>query len=187
MPELNKTKLLIIGPNNVKGFNRILLNILPKKASVYLATLMGYTTDYHVAQSAIKKNKLSNDVHFLGGIKFNQMVNILRQSNLMIMPNIPFHGDKEGFGLVILEANISGKYVLGANIEGITSAIHDEYNGSLLESKDATEWVNTINRLKENKTELQDKGIKAKQYVLENFGWDKMVFEYEKFFQQILS
>ncbi len=188
MPGLpNNYKYLIVGPNNVSPTLKFILSIIPSKLSIFISTLMGFTTDYHVAQQSIIDNNLQNQVYFLNGVPFADLVNILSSSSLMIMPNIPFHGDMEGFGLVVLEANICEKYVAASDIEGITSAIHQNENGELISPQNAYAWHERINVLTSDLKLLDSKGQKAANYVKNNFGWDKMVNEYEAYFKTIYS
>ena len=188
MPELDKNvHYIIIGPNNVKGFTRLLLSILPKSWSRFLSTLMGYTTDYHLALRKSKNHNLQNRVHFLGGVPFNELVSAIKASDLMIMPNVRFEGDMEGFGLVILEANICEKYVLGSELEGITSAIHNDKNGTLIQSGNSKDWIEKIRLETKSRDQLKQKGRKAREYVVEKFSWKKMARSYEAFFQEIVE
>lgn len=186
MPKLDENvKYIVIGPNNVSGGLKVFLRLMPSKFARFLSTLMGFTTDYHRAQQAIETQKLEDRVFFLNGIPFKDLVNFLSNSSMMVMPNVPFEGDMEGFGLVILEANICKKYVLASNIEGITSAIHAGQNGILLPTKDAEAWINSIYTLLSDMVDLDKKGNHAASYVKENFGWQKMVDKYIAYFEQI--
>lgn len=179
------THYIIIGPNNVtKGVKRI-FKILPKKWARFIATLNGFTTDYRRAQDAIQANGLSKRVKFLDAVPFEGMVKLLLSADLFIMPNKPFAGDMEGFGLVILEANMCNKFVLGSNIEGITSAIHEGENGNLLPPLDQEAWIQKTSQLLADSNALKIMGTQAKEYATQHFGWDKMVDDYIAYFEQI--
>lgn len=186
MPKLpDHFKYIVIGPNNVSSFLNTFLKIMPKRLSRFIATLMGFTTDYNEAIKAIESQNLKNRVFFVDKVAFPDLVNLIRGSHLMVMPNIPFEGDMEGFGLVILEANMCEKYVLGANMEGITSAIHNHSNGELIPSQDQAQWVSKILELESDRTRLANLGEQAMNYARNNFGWQKMVKEYIAFFNKI--
>ena len=188
MPNLpSNYKYLIVGPNNVTGITRFLLRIMPNKLSRFVATLMGFTTDYDRANEAITRNNLGDRVFFLNKLPFPDLINVLQKSQLMVMPNVDFDGDMEGFGLVILEANVCEKYVLATNIEGITSAIHDGENGSLLPLRNVNEWVNQIMLKTDDLVSLNKDGIRAKEFVFEQFSWSKMVSQYEQYFEEITA
>jgi phosphatidylinositol alpha-1,6-mannosyltransferase len=188
MPELdNHYQYIIIGPNNVTCLTKLILSILPSSWSRFLSTLMGFTTDYHKAKKEAKKKGIEKRIHFLGGIPFNELVSLLKSSDLMVMPNISFNGDMEGFGLVILEANICEKFVLASDLEGIRSAIHQEKNGIRIANEKADQWIAKIKEICNSKSLLDKKGKEASAYVKQNFSWTKMTKEYELFFEKIIE
>lgn len=70
------------------------------------------------------------------------------------MPSITAKdGDKEGFGLVILEAFASGLPIVASRSGGITDIVKDGVNGYLAEEKDVSGLADRINIV------LQDKNI----------------------------
>ncbi len=96
------------------------------------------------------------------------------------MPNIQVDGDEEGFGLVALEASIRGTYVLAAGIEGITDAVIDGENGSLLPTGDAQAWAKKIKELLSDKPRLAVLSEKGKHFTRANYSWNNMVNGYKE-------
>jgi glycosyltransferase involved in cell wall biosynthesis len=119
-------------------------------------------------------------------LNYHELQYVLSQATLMVMPNITVKGDAEGFGLVSLEANMHGLYVLAADVDSIPSAVHDGHNGSLIAAGDPEQWVAEINAFLEMSDEdIQEKGRSAQSYVQSTFSWPKMAAEYREFFKRI--
>ncbi len=51
-------------------------------------------------------------------------------SDFLVLPSLD---SSEGFGLVLLEAMVTGKPVIGSNVGGVAGVIRDEENGFLVE------------------------------------------------------
>lgn len=112
---------------------------------------------------------------------------ILNKSDLFVMPNIKVTGDMEGFGLVALEANLQGTYVLAADLEGIRDAVTDGQNGRLIGSGRADLWVSEIKQLLESSTDVETLVEPIRTHLELNFPWEKMVDNYAKVFQKIID
>lgn len=91
---------------------------------------------------------------FLGAKTHEELKGIYASADLFVMPSITAKdGDKEGFGLVILEAFASGLPIVASRSGGITDIVKDGVNGYLAEEKDVSGLVDRINIV------LQDKNI----------------------------
>ncbi len=91
---------------------------------------------------------------FLGAKTHEELKGIYASADLFVMPSITAKdGDKEGFGLVILEAFASGLPIVASRSGGITDIVKDGVNGYLAEEKDVSGLADRINIV------LQDKNI----------------------------
>lgn len=91
---------------------------------------------------------------FLGAKTHEELKDIYASADLFVMPSITAKdGDKEGFGLVILEAFASGLPIVASRSGGITDIVKDGVNGYLAEEKDVSGLADRINIV------LQDKNI----------------------------
>lgn len=90
-------------------------------------------------------------VVFLGPKSHEDLKNIYASADIFVAPSITAKdGDKEGFGLVILEAMASGLPVVGSNSGGIPTIIKDGINGFLTEEKNSMDISEKINILLNN-------------------------------------
>ena len=183
LPHLNSDAiLLLIGP---RSHAPQWLSALPIPFQHQLAIAFSMPSDEMALQSAMQQKAVQQKVYALGKLPFSEVRQLLSIADLFIMPNLPIAGDMEGFGLVALEAAISGTPVVAANIEGIQDAIQDGQNGWLLPTADKTVWINSINKLLADPANLKNFGRKAQSYTLNTFSWEKMAEGYNDVFKKI--
>ena len=85
---------------------------------------------------------------FLGAKTHDELKTIYSSSDIFVAPSITAKdGDKEGFGLVFLEAMASGLPVVGSNSGGIPDIVNDGENGFLTEEKNSHDLAKKINYL----------------------------------------
>jgi phosphatidylinositol alpha-1,6-mannosyltransferase len=186
MPRLDTdTIYLIIGPpqKHIKKLN-MFFKLLPSEFSHQLSLLLGLGMDEIDIQDAIKRNKLEKRAFYMGKLPFEEMIQILKASDLFIMPNIKIRGDAEGFGLVALEAAVCGVPVLASSLEGITCAVIDGMNGFLAPPENEVAWVEKIDTLLSDRFSLKKAGDLAQRYTTKNYAWEKMVEGYITIFEK---
>ena len=80
---------------------------------------------------------LSNQVKFLGWQSQAQIVDLMRESDIMITPSVTARdGDKEGIPMVLMEAMASGLPVISTYHSGIPELIEDGVSGLLVPERD---------------------------------------------------
>ena len=128
-----------------------------------------------VGDGPLRKNleeqaaEMKDKVAFLGAKTHEQLKKIYASSDVFVAPSVTAKdGDKEGFGLVFLEAMASGLPVIGSNSGGIPSIVKDTENGFLVKEKDVDDLGEKINLLitdQELYRKYSENAIKtAKQY-----------------------
>ena len=81
-------------------------------------------------------DKYADKIEFLGAKSHKELPVIYASADIFVMPSITTKkGQKEGLGLVLLEAMASGLPVIGTNSGGIPELVKDGYNGFLIEEK----------------------------------------------------
>ena len=126
---------------------------------------------------------ISDKVVRTGKLPFNEITEIMSVADAFVMPNIEVEGDMEGFGLVCLEAVLSGAKVFAAASGGIIDAIQSGKNGWLLTSGDHKEWIRKINSISSHDYESELPTYQRIKYTVENFSWKKMVKQYFECFE----
>jgi glycosyltransferase involved in cell wall biosynthesis len=93
------------------------------------------------------------------------------------MPNVVVPGDIEGFGLVALEAAVTGLPVVAARLQGIVDAVHHGGNGVLVETGDAAGFTKAVLEVLEYAPERR---AAIREYTLRHFSWQSMAEAYER-------
>ena len=184
MPLLSEdTLLLMTGPmKDEPSFLEKNISSLP--GGHHLQLLLGIASDAGEVNDLLKTTR---NAHHLGSIPYNDLLQLFSLADLFVMPNIRVDGDEEGFGLVALEASIRDTYVLAAGIEGITDAVIDGENGSLLPTRDAQAWAKKIEELLSDKPKLAVLSEKGKQFTHANYSWNNMVNGYKEVFDKLIG
>ncbi len=180
LPQLDKNIIyLIVGPTdpNIRRIN-FLLNLLPKRLAHLLVLALGLGLDEIDVSEALEREEIKGHAFYLGKQPFEDMVQILKHSDMFVMPNIKVMGDAEGFGLVALEASVNGTPVIASSLEGITCAVIDGKNGFLVPPENEGAWIEKIHAILSDTSHLKEFGELAKQFTITNFAWKKMVDGY---------
>jgi glycosyltransferase involved in cell wall biosynthesis len=75
---------------------------------------------------------LENKVRFLGFVSEQRKLGLLRRAHLLVHPSV-----KEGWGLVVIEANTRGTPAVGYRVSGLRDSIQDGKTGLLVEAHNA--------------------------------------------------
>ena len=93
-----------------------------------------------------KKLNLESKVVFLGRISEKEKEEELKNCDILIMPS---HIDEkayqvEGFGIVYIEANMYGKWVIARNMGGVRSAVLDGVTGRLIDNSRPSDIIKAV-------------------------------------------
>lgn len=108
---------------------------------------------------------LKDRVEFLGAKTHKELPVIYASADIFVAPSVTAkNGDKEGLGLVLLEAMASGLPVIGSNSGGIPELVKNNYNGFITQERDVQDIADKINYLLNNDKErekIAQNGIKV--------------------------
>ena len=91
---------------------------------------------------------LSDRVHFIGWRSQDQLPELLRTSDICVIPSLLARdGDKDGLPVALLEAAASGTPVIGSDVAGIPDYLIHEKNGLLCPPGDANALAKQLHRL----------------------------------------
>ncbi len=118
---------------------------------------------------------LKNNVQFLHDLDYNKLIGEIKKSNVLALPST-----REGFGMVLAEANACRIPVVAYASGGVVEVVEDGVNGYLVEPLDIKKfYLQTLYLLKNFKNSTQ-MGINGRLIVEKNFEWDNIVEKYEK-------
>lgn len=170
-----------------KGVEWFIRNVMPKLPENYILVAAGGGVAKKTAgdesifsdcADCAKELDLEKRVRLIPNIPQPDMNILFNACDLYISPNIKVPGSMEGFGITAIEGGSCGRVVLASDLEGLKDAIIDGQNGFLLPPENTEAWTNKINDLLSNDDFRNEFGQKARQYVLNNFTWEKIANKY---------
>ncbi len=127
----------------------------------------------------IARLRLEDHVNILGGVSEEQLTDLYRLCDLVVLPVIPLKDDVEGFGIVLLEAAAAGKPAVATRVGGIPDAVEDTQTGILVEPGDYTRLSQSIIVLLTNDAMRSRLGGYAQRRAAEKFSWQRIIEKQE--------
>ncbi|MGL4393972.1 MAG: glycosyltransferase family 4 protein [Brevinema sp.] len=125
-------------------------------------------------KALVQERDLSDFVIFKGFVSENEKKEILSSSEAFIFPS-----EKEGWGIVALEASAMETPVFGFQVQGIKDAVKNGVNGYLLPFADTELLAQKLSEYL-NADEIQKQRLQASSLCYaKNFSWDKICQEFE--------
>ncbi len=112
--------------------------ILVKNYELYHLYVAGNGSKLKVAEDYVIKNNIKN-VHFLGFVKGDEKLNILKESDIFLFPT--YH---EGLPINVLEAMSAGLPIVTRPVGGINDFFENGKMGYLIKNKNPTEFAEKI-------------------------------------------
>ncbi len=105
---------------------------------------------------------IKEKIQFLGPKTHDELKVIYASADIFCIPSYTTEkGEKEGFGLVSLEAMASGLPVVASDCGGLSTIVRDGYNGYLVQEKDSRDMALKINALLHNEEQRNQLGRNA--------------------------
>jgi N-acetyl-alpha-D-glucosaminyl L-malate synthase BshA len=132
------------------------------------------------AERLVFEKKLTDKVCFLG--KLETFTEILQGTTVFLLPS-----ESESFGLAALEAQSCGIPVVASNAGGIPEVVIDGETGFLSDIGDVQDMAKNVLKIINDSALAKKLGENARKRVLDNFSYDKLIEEYEKYYLYTLS
>ena len=133
--------------------------------------IVGDGPDKPKLEEMVKSKKLSNNITFTGSLEKQEAVfAYMKSSKLFIFPS-----EREGFGIVVLEANACGLPVICTDAPNNASKdlIENEKNGCVVEAGNIEQMADAINKLLDSKEKLKQMSESSKQ-IAKSYSWEKI-------------
>lgn len=182
---LQKHRMLLTVGRQVerKGHEWFIRNVLKKiHSKVVYVTIGDGPREYDIAR-AVDDEEVDHQVFLLGRQPDDVLKKAYAASDLFIMPNVPVEGDMEGFGIVLLEANMSRTPAVAADLEGIKDVITNGKNGYRITPRDDEQFAHKIDDLLDEN--LQEFGKKNRVFVENKFSWQHVANRYVEYFKKV--
>ena len=114
-----------------------------------------------------------NKIEFLGERNYKDIPQILANTDIFVNPSY-----SEGLPTSVLEACAAGCAVVATDVGGTNEIVHDQVTGFLIHPGNRQELVEKINFLIEDRVIRDTLGKKAKEYIINNFSWDQIIWRW---------
>lgn len=115
---------------------------------------------------------LNNRIKFLSDLEYSEVIREIKKSNILVLPST-----REGFGMVLVEANACNIPVITYKSGGVVEVVEDGRNGFLVEPRDINNLSLKIRLLLENEDLSRKMGEYGRRKVEKCFTWDNIVNE----------
>lgn len=161
-----------------KGFAWFVQEVMPLLPNDVHYWLAGEGPEAEEIAAAARNKGMTERVRLLGRISEQNLELLYAGSDLFVMPNIPVRGDMEGFGVVMLEAGLSGLPTIGARLEGISDVIEEGENGHLVMSGDAWGYSEAVMQYYRDDARLEAASERAAYHVRSRYSWQAVAEKY---------
>ena len=143
--------------------------------------IIGDGSERENLESLAEELGLKERVKFLGQISNEKIPEYLAAADCFVLPSL-----KEGFGIVILEAQAAGIPVIGTRVGGILDIIEDQKTGILVKPKNPKVIAQAISKIYSQPEFAKDLAQNAKAN-LEKYDWDKIAERVYKVYETPLE
>lgn len=186
IPLENNFMLLTVGRKvKRKGHEWFIRKVMPQLDENIVYVTIGDGPEFDNIDETADKSAHEHRIFLLGRQPDEVLKQAYAAADIFVMPNIPVEGDMEGFGVVLLEANMAKTPAVAADLEGIKDVITQGKNGYRVPTLDATEFANAVKQILSNN--LEQFSEQTRNYVQEQFSWHYVAQEYIDFFQTIIN
>jgi L-malate glycosyltransferase len=123
----------------------------------------------------IEEYGLNKGVSFLANLDYEELIAEMKKSNLLALPST-----REGFGMVLAEANACGTPVVAYASGGVVEVVENGVNGFLVNERDIEDLSLKILDLLQNLEKSEIMGTHGRLIAEKQFEWNKNLEKYEK-------
>lgn len=139
-------------------------------------------------KSQVRKLGLEKSVCFPGKMTSRELAGFYATADMFIGPSVETEaGDREGLGVVFLEAMACGTAVIGSKSGGIEDIIKDGETGLLSTPKDPSEISSKILHLLKDEPFRERMAEKGREFVEKNFSWDSIGEKFSSLYLKLIK
>jgi glycosyltransferase involved in cell wall biosynthesis len=132
--------------------------------------------------ASLEAANLSGNFKFLGNLKEDALPAVYNCADVFVLPSI-----QEGQGIVLLEAQASGKPVVAFDVGGVNEAVQNKETGLLVNRGSNGELADALLKLLSDNTLREKMGTNGRRFVTENFTWDTCAQKMLKVYYEALA
>jgi glycogen synthase len=116
---------------------------------------------------SLESANLSSNFKFFCNLKEDALSAVYNCADAFVLPSI-----QEGQGIVLLEAQASGKPVVAFDVGGVNEAVQNGETGLIVKRGSTSELADALLKLLGNSALRERMGANGRRFVTENFTWD---------------
>lgn len=137
-----------------KGIQYLLeaVKILKERNFPIILILAGDGPEKQRILDYISENNLQNEVKYIGKVYGDEKTEFFQSLNSFILPAINVPNDKDGIPVVLMEAISFNLPIISTDVSGIPEICLNDFNGYLVEEKNATALADAIQKISNKET-----------------------------------
>ncbi len=183
--------LLFVGRLVEKKGLRYLLEAIPKIAErfpqVHL-TIVGDGPDRIGLEKISGQLGLRGRVEFLGALPNERLPCIYQRAGIVVFPSVVSgDGDREGFGLVLVEAIGCGCVTVVTDLPAMMDIVQDGKTAIVVRQKRPNEIASAVIRILSNPKLKSSMVFEGRQHVIKNFDWESIALDFRGKIEKMLN
>jgi glycosyltransferase involved in cell wall biosynthesis len=146
-------------------------NILKNNYNIKLK-IAGTGKQKKYLKNLVSDLKLEQNVEFSGYIQHSKVPEYLNNLDIYIAVS---RQDSESFGVAVLEASACGLPVIVSRVGGLPEVVKENITGLIVEKNNSEQLAQAIVKLVKNQQLRKKLGLAGRQYVIDNYEWQKCV------------
>ena len=132
--------------------------------------------------SLVDQHKLHDNVCVYPDMDDEALIKCYQQCDIFILPNRTIDNDIEGFGMVLVEAQVCGKPVIAGDSGGTRETMNIGKTGHIIDSGSTETLLNGLSPILRNR-EIVDGEVDIADYAKNRFNWDQHVAKAKRLFK----
>ena len=170
-----------------KGHDRMIEAIpqIKKEIPNILYAIVGQGDNYTSLVAEAKKLGLEQQVQFLDEIEDEDLIRCYQQCDVFVLPNRSDGNDIEGFGMVLVEAQATGKPVIAGDSGGTAETMEIGTTGIIADCRNPERIAEAILSVQKGMQEGRFQSDDCRQHILRGLTWEKHTEQAREVFEQI--
>ncbi|WP_199456956.1 MULTISPECIES: glycosyltransferase family 4 protein [unclassified Marinobacter] len=170
-----------------KGHDKMIEAIpqIKKEIPNILYAIVGQGDNYPNLLAEVHKLGLEDQVQFLNEIEDGDLIRCYQQCDIFILPNRSDGNDIEGFGMVLVEAQASGKPVIAGDSGGTAETMDNGTTGLIADCTNPERIADALLSVKRGMKEGRFQPDACRRQVLKALTWEKHRDRASKVFAQL--
>lgn len=144
--------------------------------------IVGSGSKAHKLQNLAEKLDLSESTDFVGFVNHSIIQDFHKELDIAV-----YLSRRESFGVSILESSSCGIPIVATQVDGIVEVVRDKFSGFLVAPNDPNDAAEKIQILIDDEKLRIKLGQNGRNFVIQNFSWNKSVELTLNIYQSILK